>query len=221
MPEKKIKISIVEDEIDVIEFLTEIFTESDEFIFQQVYKNASEAILFLPRSTSDVVIVDIGLPGQENGIDCVRQVKSLRPDIQFMMYTIFDRGDSIFESLKAGANGYLLKSLDEKKIIASVKEIMNDGAPMSPAIARKVTDFFFKGRGEKNKFKELELLGKREKEVLSLLAKGLLYKEIAEKMGITEGTVKQHIHSIYKKLHVQNRTEAINMYLGRKKDGNF
>ena len=216
MPQPIINISIVEDEIDIIEFLEELFQHTEGFHFLQTYKNAEEAISFLPQSSADVVIVDIGLPGKENGIDCVRQVKALRPDILFMMYTVFDRGDAIFESLKAGASGYLLKALDEKKIIESVTELVNGGAPMSPAIAKKVTQFFFNPPPANTSFKQLNLLGKRQKELLDLLSKGLLYKEIATQMGITEGTVKQHIHKIYKKLHVTNRTEAINMYLGRK-----
>lgn len=216
MQQPIINVSIVEDEEDIIELLEELFRKTEGYHFLQTYKTAADAITFLPKSQANVVIVDIGLPGRENGIDCVRHVKALRPDILFMMYTVFDRGDKIFESLKAGASGYLLKELDETKIITSVEEIVNGGAPMSPAIARKVTDFFFQNSLTNNKFKELELLSNREKELLGLLSKGLLYKEIAGEMGIVEGTVKQHIHNIYKKLHVNNRTEAINMYLGRK-----
>ncbi|MEL6865592.1 MAG: response regulator transcription factor [Bacteroidota bacterium] len=214
MNPKITKISIVEDHEDIREFLITIFSECDDFVYQQAYKNAEEAVNFLPKSDVDIAIVDIGLPG-ESGIECVRKVKALRPDIQFMMYTVFDKDNNIFESLKAGANGYLLKSAVKEEIIGAVRELANGGAPMSPAIARKVTNFFFNTSGVNSKFKKLELLGSREKQVLELLSKGLLYKEIASEMGITIGTVKQHIHSIYKKLHVQNRTEAINMYLGR------
>ncbi len=215
MDKKKIKVSIMEDEVEVIDFLESIFKNTEGFEFLQTYKNGEEALAFLPKSSPDVVIADIGLPGKINGTECVQKVKELRPDILFIMYTIFDRDNNIFESLKAGASGYLLKSLNKKKIIESVQEIINGGAPMSPAIARKVTEFFFSGNSLNKEVKELNLLGKREKEVLDYLSKGLLYKEIASQMTITEGTVKQHIHNIYKKLHVQNRTEAINKYLGR------
>lgn len=211
----KINLSIVEDHEDMRDFLKIIFSESEEFNFIQAYKSAEEAITFLPQSNVQIVIVDIGLPG-ESGIECVRRVKELRPDMLFVMFTIFDKNNNIFESLKAGANGYLLKSTDKEEILSGVKELVEGGAPMSPSIARKVTDFFFNKMEFNQEFQELKLLGPREKEVLDSLSKGLLYKEISSKMNITIGTVKQHIHSIYKKLHVQNRTEAINKYLGRK-----
>ncbi len=206
------QIAIVEDNLEVSDFLVSTFNKSKEFSCYQAYKNAEEAISFLLQSDVDIVIVDIGLPGI-SGIECVRQVKVLRPDILFIMYTIFEKDDEIFESLKAGANGYLVKSPSEDAILEAVKEVLNGGSPMSPSIARKVTNFFFNGHSN---IKELKLLGKREKEVLELLSKGLLYKEIAEEMGIVIGTVKVHINKIYKKLHVQTRTEAINKYLGRK-----
>jgi len=213
MKDNAMKVSIVEDNQEVLDFLTDTFNKSNDFYCQQVYKNAEEAISFLPKSDADIVIVDIGLPGV-SGIECVRQVKSLRSDIHFMMYTVFENNNDIFESLKAGATGYLVKSqISEEAILIAVRELMAGGSPMSPSIARKVTDFFFSGHSS---FKELDLLGKREKEVLELLSKGLLYKEIAEEMDIVIGTVKVHINKIYKKLHVQNKTEAINKYLGRK-----
>ncbi len=208
------KISIVEDHSDIREFLEEIFEETEDLLLFKSYKNAEEAIAFLPKSDVDIVVVDIGLPG-ESGIECVKKVKALRPDIQFLMYTIFDRDNNIFESLKAGANGYLLKSAQAEEIIQAVRELASGGSPMSPGIARKVTTFFFNGKNAKDDFKELGLLSERQIEVLDNLSKGLLYKEIGDKLGITEGTVKQHINKIYKKLHVQNRTEAINLYLKR------
>lgn len=207
-----IKISFVEDRPEIMEFLVAAFSKTEDFQCQQQYKNAEEAILFLPKSDSKVVIVDIGLPGK-SGVECVRQVKALRPDIQFMMYTIFDKDDDIFESLKAGASGYLLKTPNEEKVLEAVREMLSGGAPMTPAIARRVTEFFFGGRSV---VKEMELLSDREKEVLDHLSRGLFYKEIGEQLGISIGTVKQHIHNIYQKLHVDNRTEAINIYLGRK-----
>ncbi len=213
MQKKISKLSIIEDQEPIMNFLVRTFTEAEDFECLGKYRTAEEAIAFLPKSTADVVIVDIGLPGV-NGIECVKQVKALRPDIHFIMYTVFDRDNEIFESLKSGASGYLVKSTKAEVILSAVRELVAGGAPMSPAIARKVTNFFFSG--QKNDFKELELLGKREGEVLDLLSRGLLYKEIALNMKITIGTVKQHIHSIYQKLHVQNRTEAINKYLGRK-----
>ncbi len=209
------KIALVEDDALMLDFLETTINETESFICEETYTSAEKAIKYLPKSDVDIAIVDIRLPG-ESGIECVRQVKALRPDIQFMMYTMFDEGDKIFNSLKAGASGYLIKSAksiaSEETIIAAIQELMAGGAPMSPSIARKVTEFFFKTHTQ---MKELELLTKREVEVLDQLSKGLLYKEIADQLHITTGTVKQHIHKIYQKLHVQNRTEAINVYLGR------
>lgn len=210
MENKIISLSIVEDRSDMLNFLKNIFDNTPDFSCKNTYTNAEDAILFLPKSSVDVAIVDIGLPGK-SGIECVRRVKELRPDIQFMMYTIFEQDNNIFESLKAGASGYLIKSTNKVQIESAVRELVAGGAPMSPSIARKVAESF---RSENHHFKDMKLLGKRENEVLTFLAKGLLYKEIADKMGITIGTVKQHIHKIYQKLHVANRTEAINRYWG-------
>lgn len=207
------KLSFVEDRTEIMDFLINTFSNREEYICQGQYKNAEEAITFLPRTDTNLVIVDIGLPGKKDGIDCVREVKALRPDIHFMMYTVFDQGDRIFESLKAGASGYLLKTADEEKVVNAVAELLNGGAPMSHSIARKVTDFFFNGPQE---VKAMKLLSQREQEVLTLLAKGKSYKEIALDLTIVIGTVKQHVHSIYQKLHVSNKTEAINIYLGRR-----
>ncbi len=219
MKKEIINISIVEDQEDIREFLIDILNAEEGFCFKQAYNTADEAVIFLKSSDVDMVIVDIRLPGKKNGTECVKQIKALRPDIEFMMYTIFDHDDNIFESLKAGASGYLLKTSDKKEVINAIKELASGGSPMSPSIARKVTDFFFNGKKENQSFKELKLLSSREIEVLKLLTKGLLYKEIADHLKIAEGTIKQHIHKIYKKLHVQNRTEAINVYLGRDQDG--
>lgn len=212
MKKEKISIAIIEDHQDIIDYLTDAFNETTDFSCTNQYKNAEEAMIFLPKSDVKIVVVDIGLPGK-SGIECVRQIKALRPDIEFMMYTVFDQNDNIFESLKAGASGYLLKSDNEEKVIKAVRELLNGGAPMSPGIARKVRNFFF---SDQNKaFKKMELLSNRQSQILDLLSKGLRYKEIASQLNITQGTVKQHIHKIYQKLHVQNKTEAINKYLER------
>ena len=202
------KISFVEDREDMLQFLEEIFTEAEDFECLQSYKNAENAITFLPRSDADLVIVDIGLPGK-NGIECVKCIKEIRPEIQFLMYTVFDQEDKIFESLKVGANGYLMKTTESEEILRSARELVNGGAPMSPSIARKIITTFRKADED---LKELDLLSTRENEILQLLSQGLTYKEIAKKTFIVVGTVKQHIHNIYKKMHVKNRTQAINKY---------
>jgi len=208
MSAKTSQLSIVEDHEDMVQFIKEIFTEAEDFEVLSTYKNAEEAITFLPRSDADIVIVDIGLPGK-SGIDCVRHVKALRPDIQFLMYTVLDQDNKIFESLKAGASGYVMKTSVRTVILEAVRELVNGGAPMTPHLARKITDYFYEGNSP---LKEMELLSQRENEVLQFLSQGLMYKEIASEMEIVTGTVKQHIHKIYQKLHVQNRTEAINKY---------
>jgi DNA-binding NarL/FixJ family response regulator len=206
------KIAFVEDRPEMLDFLSYTFSNTEGFEVCGKYRNAEEAISFLPRSEAQVVIVDIGLPGQ-SGIECVRKIKGVRPEIQFLMYTVFDQENNIFESLKAGANGYLLKSSVGEEVVGAVRELLQGGAPMTPAIARRITEFFLNGP---QPVQEMELLTTQEKEVLKLLAKGKRYKIIADNLGITEGTVKQHIHNIYQKLHVTNRTEAINIYLGRR-----
>ena len=206
------KISIVEDNPEVLSFLLDVFSQTEDFVIQSFYQDVEEAITLLPKSSVNVVIIEIGTSGK-SGIDCIRVVKAQRPDILFMVYTIYDWDNEIFESLKAGASGYLVKDGDKNSIVKAVRELAEGGAPMSPYIARRIIDSF--SRGNSKKTSGLELLSKQERLVLKLLSQGLLYKEIAEELYIAIGTVKQHTHRIYKKLQVQNKTEAINKYLGR------
>jgi DNA-binding NarL/FixJ family response regulator len=156
--------------------------------------------------------MDINLPGM-NGIECIRQVKDKSPQTQFMMFTVYENDDKVFDALKAGASGYLLKNTGLLHIAESIKELYEGGSPMSANIARKMVNLVRGDSDKKTPF--LDLLSPREKEILQLLAKGLLYKEIAEQLTITTGTVRIHIHKIYEKLHVQNRTEAINKAFGK------
>jgi DNA-binding NarL/FixJ family response regulator len=153
--------------------------------------------------------MDISLPGM-SGIECMRQVKAIRPEMQFLMFTVFEDAEQIFQALSAGANGYLLKNASPDKIIEAIRELHQGGAPMSAAIARKVVGSFRPAAAVPDN----SGLSVREREVLEYLAKGLLYKEIGDQLGISTGTVRQHIHHIYRKLHVQNRTEAINKAFG-------
>jgi len=208
---KTIAISIVEDMNDVREKLKHIIDESDEFIGLAAYSNAEDALKGLPLQKPDIVLMDINLPGM-SGIECIKKIKPLHPEMQFIMFTIYENSDQVFEALAAGANGYLLKKTPPEKILQSLKELYDGGSPMSTHIARKVVTFFQK---ENEKNKSLAQLSPRESEVLELLAKGFLYKEIGEKLKISTGTVRQHIHKIYDKLHVQNRTEALNKFYGR------
>lgn len=210
---KIITVSIVEDVEEIREKLKSILEESDEFVCMGAYGNAEDAIRELPAASPDIVLMDINLPGM-SGIDCIRNVKSVCPHILFMMFTIYEDSEQVFEALAAGASGYLLKKTPHNQIPAVLKELFEGGAPMSTQIARKVVLYFQKKECSRNE--DDNTLSPREKEVLQLLSKGYLYKEIADKLNISTGTVRQHIHKIYDKLHVQNRTEALNkFYRGR------
>ena len=206
-----ISIAIVED-LDVVRNgLKDFISLSTDFLVVGAFKTGEDAFEHLPEIKPDIVIMDINLPGM-NGIECIRLVKDKSPGTQFMMFTVYENDDKVFEALKAGASGYLLKNTGLLHIAESVKELHEGGSPMSANIARKMVNLF-RDNDKKNPF--LDLLSNREKEILQLLAKGLLYKEIAEQLGITTGTVRIHIHKIYEKLHVQNRTEAINKAFGK------
>jgi DNA-binding NarL/FixJ family response regulator len=155
--------------------------------------------------------MDINLPGM-NGIECIREIKTKVPRTQFMMFTVYENDEKVFEALKAGASGYLLKNTGLVQLIEALQELHNGGSPMSANIARKLVTVF---REKENGEIPVEALSKRETEILQLLSKGLLYKEIADQLSISVSTVRQHIHKIYEKLHVQNRTEAINKAFGK------
>jgi DNA-binding NarL/FixJ family response regulator len=206
-----IAISIVEDIKDVRESLQRLIESTQGFLCLSIYSNAEDALKGLPRVNPDIVLMDINLPGM-SGIECIKRVKAVCPKIQFMMFTIFEDSEQVFEALAAGASGYLLKKTPKEKILEALHELHEGGAPMSSHIARKVVDYFQK---EKEARDTAAQLSQREKEVLELLSKGFLYKEIGDKLNITPGTVAQHIHKIYDKLHVENRTEAVNKFFGR------
>ncbi len=201
-----ILISIVEDINEIREGLRFIITQTAGFEFVSSYNNAEDAVDGLSEDVPDIVIMDIGLP-QGTGIDCIRRLKEKGSSLQFVIFTVYEDSDQVFEALTAGASGYLLKNSSPDKIISALREIHQGGSPMSLSIARKVVSSFQRPVAHNQ-------LSEREMEVLTLLAKGLLYKEIAEKLTISKGTVSQHVHNIYEKLHVQNRTEAINKIFG-------
>ena len=203
MPE--IKLVIVEDLEEVAEGLSEFIRNDHDLLLLSTYRTAEAAALELPLIKPDIVIMDINLPGM-TGIECIKAVKKTGASMQFMMFTVYENNEQVFEALKAGASGYLLKKTPPFQIIEAVKELYHGGSPMSTTIARKLVTIF----QEKNVSDEAAVLTPREKDVLELLAKGMLYKEIAEQLGISFHTVRQHIGKIYEKLHVQNKTEAIN-----------
>lgn len=210
----KIKVVIVEDLAEVAEGLTAFIQQDEALQLLATYRTAEAAALELPLLKPDIVIMDINLPGM-TGIECVRKIKVLEPSIQFMMFTVYENNDQVFEALKAGASGYLLKKTPPLQIIESIKELQQGGSPMSASIARKLVTLFVDQHTVKAT-PEAAVLTPREKEVLNLIAKGLLYKEIAEQLGISFHTVRQHIGKIYEKLHVQNKTEAINKVFGNR-----
>lgn len=203
--------AIVEDLDEVREGLKQFISLNPEFKVLDTFKTAEEALHDLPQLQPDIVIMDINLPGM-SGIECIRQVKKKIAQTQFMMFTVYENDEKVFEALKAGATGYLLKNTGLLQLIEALQELHNGGSPMSSNIARKLVTIF---REEHTDEAPMIALSKRENEILQLLSKGLLYKEIADKLVISVGTVRQHIHKIYEKLHVQNRTEAINKAFGK------
>lgn len=207
-----IKIAIIEDLRDIAYELQDLFNGEEDLQCTQIYHNAEDAIEFLTKFPADIVLTDIGLP-KADGITAITAIKEQCLQSQFCMFTVFEDNDKIFKSIQAGAKGYILKNSDPDVIISSIRELYNGGSPMNPEIARKVIDAFMTTKPVQQR-KELPLT-KREMELLEQLAKGLLYKEIAQELGITIGTVKQHIHKIYDKLQVNNKTEAINLYNNR------
>jgi DNA-binding NarL/FixJ family response regulator len=207
-----ISIAIVEDLDEVRNGLKSFLSLSQGFSVLDTFSTAEEAVYEIPRLKPDIVIMDINLPGM-SGIECIRQVKAKSPGTQFMMFTVYENDEKVFEALKAGASGYLLKNTGLLQLTEALKELYSGGSPMSANIARKLVTVF---REKEREMEPLEALSNRENEILQLLAKGLLYKEIADQLSIATNTVRQHIHKIYEKLHVQNRTEAINKAFGKK-----
>ena len=200
-----ITVSIVEDIDDIRNGLAGIIQMSDGFILLHSFASAEEALPAIISSSPDIVIMDINLPGI-NGIDCIRQARIKNPRVQFMMFTIYENSDTVFEALEAGASGYLLKNSSPAKIVESLKEMYEGGSPMNAAIAKKLVMKFQKRVSTLNQYN----LTPKEHEVLQLMSKGYLYKEIAAELNNTVNTIKQHIRHIYEKLHVQNKAEAIN-----------
>jgi DNA-binding NarL/FixJ family response regulator len=210
-PKMTISVSIVEDSRGTRESLSELLKRSPGLHCVGAYPSGEAALRELPGQTPDVVLMDINLPGM-SGIECVARLKEKAPKTQVLMLTTYEEGDLIFESLRAGANGYLLKNMPPSELVNAVEQVHAGGSPMSMHIARKVVSHF---QQIKKPSSEMEKLTKRELEILALLAKGFLYKEIADQLGISLSTVRAHLHTVYEKLHVQSRTEAVVKYLNK------
>jgi DNA-binding NarL/FixJ family response regulator len=205
-----IRIIVAEDLQEIREGLVQMLRLQDEFMVLSAFSSGEEAMPEIIGSQPDIVIMDINMPGI-SGIECIRQIKDQCTGTQFMIFTIYENDEKIVDALAAGASGYMLKKTSPEKMVEAIKELHQGGSPMSSQIARKVIGYF----KEKKPLDDNQLT-KKENEILLLLSKGFLYKEIAGKLCITMGTVTQHIHHIYEKLHVANRTEAINKVYGRK-----
>ena len=211
MPGKKQIVCIVEDKADLREAMNMMVEMSDLYELGGSYANAEEALSEIPAVNPTAVLMDINLPGA-SGIECVNALKSMYPSMLFLMCTAYEDTDKIFDSLKAGASGYILKTEGPQKIIEALDDMISGGSPMSSNIARKVVASFTK-MGKDNAL--IETLTDREKMVLDHLAKGLIGKEVADALNISWGTVRKHVQNIYKKLQVNTRVEAVNLYLKR------
>ncbi len=206
-----IQVAIVEDDEEIRANLSHRMEETASIRLLRSYSDAESAVADLPEHKPDVVLMDINLPGMD-GVECVRQLKSKMPDVQFLMLTVYEDNNRLFKSLIAGASGYLLKRTSPAKLIAAIREAHKGGSPMTPQIARRVVQHFQQASEPSS---ELKKLAPREKEVLIQLSKGFRYKEIVDNLGISPGTLHSYIRNIYEKLHVHSRTEAVVKYLNR------
>jgi len=206
-----ITVSIVEDNDQLRGTLARIINRAEGFRCLSQYENAETALEALPRDRPNVVLMDINLPGM-NGVECVRQLKPLVPDTQVVMLTVYEDTENIFNALAAGASGYLLKRTARAELLEAIREVYGGGSPMTTHIARKVVQSFQQTGASP---RQTENLSPREQEVLDCLSQGFLYKEIAEKLGISYETVHTYIRRIYEKLQVRTRTEAVAKFLRR------
>lgn len=207
-----VRISIIEDDEPLRRIFTSWLRRAPDLQLVGEYPDAETALAAMAADKPDVVLADINLPGV-NGIECVRRLKEQSPQTQFMMLTVYEDAEKIFSALEAGATGYLLKRTTEPELLAAIADIRQGGSPMTSAIARKVVQSFQK-RSTTRGAGEAAQLSPRERGILDLLARGYLYKEIAEKLKIRIPTVNAHIRNMYEKLHVHSRSQAVAKYLG-------
>lgn len=200
-----VNVGIIEDEKEIRESLRLLINGSEGFVCGHAFSNAEDAIREIPQLALDVVLTDINLPGK-SGISCIQELKPKCPDTHFLICTSFDDSENVFKALKAGATGYLTKTIQPSKLLDAIADVYNGGSPMNSHIARKVVMSF----NAVNTNTELEKLSAREQEILELLSKGLRYKEIADRLYLSTETIRTHIRNIYGKLQVNSRTEALN-----------
>lgn len=198
------RLIIFEDNVRLRQSLEILLHDEQQFIVVGAFDNCDEAVKHVEALNAELVIMDIDMPGK-GGVEGVRQIKAIYPDVKIIMHTVFDDDNRIFDCICAGADGYLLKNTSPVKLIEALNELKEGGAPMSPFVAQKVFQFFRKNTRTRNDFQ----LTSREKEMLELLVKGNSYKMIAEKSFVSIDTVKKHLQNIYHKLHVSCGTEAV------------
>ncbi|MEW6156672.1 MAG: response regulator transcription factor [Verrucomicrobiota bacterium] len=218
---RPLRISMVEDDADIRDGLAFLLNKTPGFVCVNSYATAEAALNGIPNDRPDVVLMDINLPGM-SGVDCVRALTAAAPDLIVLMLTVYEETEPIFQSLMAGASGYLLKRTSPAELLEAIRQAHSGSSPMSGHIARKVVQYFRQKPPPKtapaapNPERDgLGELSPREHEVLECLAQGYLYKEIAERLGISIDTVRKHLGRVYQKLHVHSRTEAVVKYLGR------
>jgi DNA-binding NarL/FixJ family response regulator len=205
----QIKVAIVDDDEGIRTSLAALIRRAPALKLAGDYPDAETALKEIPRHPPDVVLMDINLPGIK-GVECVRQLKSTLPKVQFLMLTVYEDSDSLFNSLKAGASGYLLKRTASARLLEAIRDVHGGGSPMTPQLARRVVQFFSKpAEGELS----VSRLTPGEREFLNQLANGYAYKEIADRMKISIDTVRSYVRTVYEKLHVHSRTEAVVKYL--------
>lgn len=212
---KEISVCVVDDNKELRNALEEIITMSDGYKCIATIGTAEAAVNQIPILNPDVVLMDINLGTNESGIDVVRVLKPRLPDMNFMMCTVYEENEKIFEALSAGASGYILKKTDPARMLEAIRELYDGGAPMSSQIARKVVVAFQHQSVNNSTGEDLDMLSAREKEILEFLSRGLMYKEIASQLFLSPETVRKHVYHIYEKLHVNNRVAAVNKFYGR------
>ena len=204
-----ITVSIIEDDRRVRESLAVLINGADNLRCLSTHATGEEALREILRQPPDVVLMDINLPGI-SGIDCVRKLKAQMPKLQILMLTMYEDDEKVFQSLVAGASGYLVKRTSPAELLRAIGEVCAGASPMSGKIARTVVEYFQKLKTDSP---QQQYLSKREEEILNLLTKGYRYKEIADALAISFETVRSHLKNIYDKLHVHSRTEAVVKYL--------
>jgi DNA-binding NarL/FixJ family response regulator len=205
--DNKIKIAVVEDDVEILDYIVSLLKTDYNIEVVKTFEEYNTAFNTIPKLVLDVVVVDINLPGQ-NGIELVKTLKPKIPHVQFIMYTSLFDAETVFLALKAGATGYITKETQPEKLGEAIRDAFKGGAPMSSDVARKIVKSFHEFEKKSNKAQ----LSKREQEIINMLAQGLRYKEIADKLFLSVETVRTHIRNIYDKLQVNSRTEALNKY---------